>query len=179
VLEASQYQPDSITPYRAICRYGEEACLADRPACCFSSSIGGAMLPAAHSGTKKCTRTSSSSSSSLKIKILIPKEVKEEIVFLNLKKAPGIDKITPKIIKELPKKGLFMLTYIYNAIIIITYWPKQLKTAEIILIPKQGKDAREVSLHRQVNLLSIVNNPFEKLILRRLNADLKPDKWMP
>jgi hypothetical protein len=32
----------------------------------------------------------------LLIKILTPKEVKEEIGFLNLKKAPGIDKITPK-----------------------------------------------------------------------------------
>jgi hypothetical protein len=52
-------------------------------------------------------------------KILTPKEVKEEIGFLNLKKAPGIDKITPKM-KELPKKGLVTLTYIYNAMIRLT-----------------------------------------------------------
>jgi hypothetical protein len=60
-----------------------------------------------------------------------------------------------------------------------SYWPKQLKTAEIILIPKPGKDPREVSSYRPISLLSIVNKIFEKLILRRLNADLKPDEWMP
>jgi hypothetical protein len=34
-----------------------------------------------------------------------PKEIKEEIGFSNIKKAPGIDKITPKMMKELPKKN--------------------------------------------------------------------------
>jgi hypothetical protein len=60
----------------------------------------------------------------LPIKILTPKEVKEEIGFLNLKTAPGVDKITPKMMKELPKKGLVKLTYIYNAMIRLSYWPK-------------------------------------------------------
>jgi hypothetical protein len=41
--------------------------------------------------------------------------------------------------KELPKKGLVMLTYIFSAVLKLGYWPKQLKTAEIILIPKPGK----------------------------------------
>jgi hypothetical protein len=81
--------------------------------------------------------------------------------------------------KELPKKALVMLTYIYNAMIRLSYLPKQLKTAEIILIPKPGKDPREVSSYCPISLLSIVNKLFEKLILRRLNADLKPDEWMP
>jgi hypothetical protein len=48
----------------------------------------------------------------LPINLLSPKEIKEEICFLNIKKAPGIDKITVKIMKELPKKGLVVITYI-------------------------------------------------------------------
>jgi hypothetical protein len=47
--------------------------------------------------------------------------------------------------KELPKKELIMLTYIFNAMLRLSYWPKQLKTAEIILIPKPRKDAKELT----------------------------------
>jgi hypothetical protein len=79
----------------------------------------------------------------------------------------------------MPKKGLVMLTYIYNAMVRLSYWPKQFKTAEIILLPKPDKNPREVSSYRSLSLLSIVNKLSEKLILRRLNADLKPEEWMP
>jgi hypothetical protein len=113
------------------------------------------------------------------IKLLSPKEVKEEIGFLNIKKAPGIDKITIRMMKELPKKRLVMVTNIFNAMLRISYWPKQLKTAEIILIPKPGKDPKELTSYCPISLLSTVNNIFEKLLLRRINTDLKPDDWMP
>jgi hypothetical protein len=78
----------------------------------------------------------------LAIKLLSPKEIKEEISFLNIKEAPGINIITAKMIKELPKKGLVMLTFIFNAMLRISYWPKQLKTAEIILIRNREKNKR-------------------------------------
>jgi hypothetical protein len=47
--------------------------------------------------------------------------------------------------KELPKKGLVMLTYIFNAMLRLHFWPIPLKTAEIILIIKPGKDPKELS----------------------------------
>jgi hypothetical protein len=81
--------------------------------------------------------------------------------------------------KELPKKGLVMLTYIFNAMLRLSYWLKQLKTAEIILIPKPGKAPKELSSYSPVSLLAIVNKIFEELVLRRLSMDLKPDDWMP
>jgi hypothetical protein len=81
--------------------------------------------------------------------------------------------------KKLPKKGLVMLTYIFNAVLRISYWLKQLETAEIILIPKPGKDPKELTSYRPIILLSTVNRIFEKLLLWRINADLKPDYWMP
>jgi hypothetical protein len=80
---------------------------------------------------------------------------------------------------ELPKKGLVLLTYIFNAMLRFNFWPKQLKTAEIILIPKPGKDAKELSSYRPISLLSIISKLFEKLILRKINMDLTPDEWMP
>jgi hypothetical protein len=114
----------------------------------------------------------------LPIKLLCPKEFKEEIGFLIIKKAPGIDRNTAKMMKELPIKGLVVLTYIFNAMLRISYWPKQLKTAEIILIPKPGKDSKELTSYRPISLLSTVNRIFEKLLLRRINTDLKPNDWM-
>jgi hypothetical protein len=48
--------------------------------------------------------------------------------------------------KELPKKGLVVL---FNAMLRISYWSKQLKTAEIILIPKPGKDPKELTSYPQ------------------------------
>jgi hypothetical protein len=58
---------------------------------------------------------------------------------------------------ELPKKGLVMLPYIFNAMLIISYWPKQPKTSEIILILKPGKDPKELTSYHPISLLSTVN----------------------
>jgi hypothetical protein len=52
------------------------------------------------------------------------------------------------------------------------FWPKQLKTAEIILIPKPEKDPKELSSYCPISLLSIISKLFEKLILRRINMDV-------
>jgi hypothetical protein len=82
-------------------------------------------------------------------------------------------------LKELPTKGLVMLTYIFNAMIRLNVWPIPLKTAEIILIIKPGKNPKELSSYRPISLLPIINKLFEKLVLRRLNRDLQPDDWIP
>jgi hypothetical protein len=43
-------------------------------------------------------------------------------------------------LKEMSRKGLVLLTFIFNAILKQEYWPSRLKTAEIIMIPKPGKN---------------------------------------
>jgi len=58
---------------------------------------------------------------------------------LNQKKAPGLDLITARTLKELSKEGLVNLMYIFNAILRLEYWPKSLKIAQIIMLPKSGK----------------------------------------
>jgi hypothetical protein len=45
------------------------------------------------------------------IKLITPKEIKEEIGLLNTKKAPGMGLMTQKMLKELPQKGMILLTY--------------------------------------------------------------------
>jgi hypothetical protein len=47
-----------------------------------------------------------------------PKEINEVIKSLGLKKAPRLDQVTPKMLKELPQKGIVLLTYIFNGTIL-------------------------------------------------------------
>jgi hypothetical protein len=74
-----------------------------------------------------------------RLKVFTLKEINDEIKILDQKKAPGLDLITARMLKELPKEGLVNLMYIFNAILRLEYWPKSLKIAQIIMIPKLGK----------------------------------------
>jgi hypothetical protein len=92
--------------------------------------------------------------------------VQNEIRFLKLRKAPGIGRITPKMMKELPQKAVQLLTFIVNAILRTHYWPKQLKTTEIILIHKPGKDPTKVESYRPISLLPIFAKLLEKFLMQ-------------
>jgi hypothetical protein len=72
-------------------------------------------------------------------------------------------------LKELLKKGIVLLTYIFNGIIRMFYWPKQFKISQIITIAKPGKDPTEITSYRPISLMSVLSKVFEKFILRRIN----------
>ena len=48
--------------------------------------------------------------------------------------------INGKILKNLPPKTIRIITIIFNAILRIQYIPKLWKLAQIIMLPKSGKD---------------------------------------
>jgi hypothetical protein len=78
------------------------------------------------------------------LKAFTLKEIKDEIKMLNQKKAPGLDLITARKLKELPKQGPVNLMYVFNAILRLEYWSKSLKIAQI-MIPKPGKNPTNFS----------------------------------
>ena len=98
---------------------------------------------------------------------------------LNTKKTPGIDSITGQILKELPSKAKRYLTILFNAMLRLKIFPQQWKIAQIILIPKPGKDLKELTSYRPISLLSIVSKVFEKLLLKRLKPIIKEKKLTP
>jgi hypothetical protein len=108
------------------------------------------------------------------LKAFTLKEIKDEIKMLNQKKAPGLDLITARMLKELPKEGLVNLMYIFSAILRIKYWPKSLKIAQIIMIPKPGKNPMDVSSYRPISLLLTISKVLEKLTFKNFNVDLNP-----
>lgn len=74
------------------------------------------------------------------IKPFSPAELISHITKLSNNKAPGPDKITAAILKELPRKGVVLLTTLFNSVLRLGYFPQQWKKANVHLILKPGKD---------------------------------------
>jgi len=70
-------------------------------------------------------------------------------------------------LKELPKEGFVNLMYIFSAIPRLEYWPKSLKIAQIIMIPKTWKNPMDVSSYRPISLLPIISKVLEKSVLKK------------
>jgi hypothetical protein len=113
------------------------------------------------------------------LRVFTLSELKDEIKMLNPHRAPGIDLITARMIKELPHEGLLTLLYILNAIRRIAYWPASFKLAKIIMIPKPGKNPTDVASYRPISLLPIISKILEKLILKRIYIETNPLTWIP
>ena len=116
---------------------------------------------------------------SLPIKPFTSLEVTELIHRLNPRKAPGHDQISNKTIKELPVKGIALISSIFNAILRLEYYPKTWKTSQITLILKPGKPIHETSSYRPISLLPTLSKLFEKLLTNRLLPLLEDLKTLP
>jgi len=68
--------------------------------------------------------------------------------------------------------------YIFNAILRLEYWPKSLNIAQIIMIPKPGKNTIDVSSYWPISLLTIISKLLEKLILKK-SIDVNLQDWIP
>jgi hypothetical protein len=115
----------------------------------------------------------------LPIKPLSPREEAQEIKNINLHKAPSCDLITGKILRQLPRKALILLTPIYNNMLRMSYYPIVWKFAHIMLIPKPGKPANEVNSYRPISLLPVTSKLFEKLLLKRIRNYLDLSTVIP
>lgn len=91
---------------------------------------------------------------------------------INPKKAAGEDLITGKMIRELPDKFIKVLTYLFNAIMRVGYYPRKWKISQIIMIPKPGKDSTQAASYRPISLLPILSKLFEKLLAEKLKSHL-------
>ena len=83
---------------------------------------------------------------SLPPRLFTPAEVWREINLTNLHKAPGNDLINGKVLKELPRKAVVLLTTIYDSILHLGHFPLQWKYTLVIMIAKLGKDLSQVTI---------------------------------
>lgn len=54
-----------------------------------------------------------------------------------MRKAPGADRITGRMLHELPDNGILWLTHIMNAVLGLSTFPTTWKGAKVIMVPKQ------------------------------------------
>ncbi|KAL4143116.1 hypothetical protein QTP88_005482 [Uroleucon formosanum] len=116
---------------------------------------------------------------SLPTKHTSPNGIKNLIQKLKIKKSPGHNQITNKILQHLPKKSIVLLTHIFNSMLRMSYFPSIWKLSVIILIHKPNKPKNEPSSYRPISLLPVLGKLFEKVMLKRIRPILKFHKIIP
>ncbi|GFT69687.1 probable RNA-directed DNA polymerase from transposon X-element [Trichonephila clavipes] len=106
----------------------------------------------------------------------LPSEVISYIKKIIVKKSPGRDGITNKMIKNLPILTVFKITNTINNMFKLRYFPNTWKTAVVIPILKPGENPKLAETHRPISLLPILSNLAEKIICTRLNDYLESEK---
>jgi hypothetical protein len=69
----------------------------------------------------------------------------------------GIDDIPNERLRHLPRRPLVHLTHLFNHCLWLSHFPKSWKEANVLTLPKPGKDP--------IRLMSITGKLFEKVIL--------------
>ncbi len=111
--------------------------------------------------------------------LVSPRELKKIIKNLKNSKAPGFDGISNVLLKNLSRKALVFLTYIYNSCLKLCYFPKIWKHAMVIPILKPGKERSNPSSYRPISLLSTISKIFERTVLKRLNDFISTNNIIP
>lgn len=108
-----------------------------------------------------------------------PNEVKKLIRVLRNNKAPGEDGVRNICLKHVNAKFIVALTYIFNACLTLSYFPKVWKRSLTVPIHKPGKPIRKVSSYRPISLLSSMSKLFERIVLSRLNTYVSDHNLIP
>ncbi|GFU48784.1 RNA-directed DNA polymerase from mobile element jockey [Trichonephila clavipes] len=99
-----------------------------------------------------------------------PDEVAAYVNKLKVRKTPGKDNITNKMIRNFPIKALIILTYLINKILLLRHFPNNWKIAVIFPIKKPGKSSNNPQSFRPISLLSTLSKITEHIILNRINS---------
>jgi hypothetical protein len=84
------------------------------------------------------------------------------------KGAPGADKITNKALKHLPEEFHHIMANLANSSMRLSHIPVQWKHAEIVMIPKPGKNPTSVTSYRPISLLSTMSKILERVVKHRM-----------
>ena len=96
------------------------------------------------------------------------KELKDALKKVKTRKAPGPDGITGKTLKHLGACSRTVLLKIFNHSWMKRVVPAVWKEANVIPVPKKGKDKKNPRSYRPISLLSCVGKLLERMVNRRL-----------
>ncbi|GFW74197.1 RNA-directed DNA polymerase from mobile element jockey [Trichonephila clavipes] len=106
----------------------------------------------------------------------MPSEILNYIKKPQIKRAPGREGITNKILRNLTLPVIFQITNIICNIFITGHFPDSWKHASVIPILKPGKPRSAADSYRPISLLPVLSKLAERLILSRLNNHLITNK---
>ncbi|KAF0304847.1 putative RNA-directed DNA polymerase from transposon BS [Amphibalanus amphitrite] len=108
-----------------------------------------------------------------------PEELQRQLQKLHMKKAPGPDGIANEHLRHLGPVAQGALLDLINASWRESSVPHEWKNANIIPIPKSGKDKRMVTSYRPIALTSHVSKLVERMVLARLTLIAEEKKLIP
>ena len=106
-------------------------------------------------------------------------EVESIIKALKVRKAPGSDGISNRVLKHFSVPLVYLLVSIFNAAMSNCSFPDSWKNADVIGIHKPGKKSTEPSSYRPISLLSSLGKIYERLLLNRLWSIVKSKNLIP
>lgn len=102
------------------------------------------------------------------IRPVSPAEVRSMIKKLKVRKAPGPDGISNKMVRQFPDLAVMHLVAIYNGMLRLVHFPEKWKIADVIFLPKGGGAQQFPQNYRPISLLPCMGKMAEKVILWRL-----------
>lgn len=106
-------------------------------------------------------------------------EIQGYISALAKRKAPGPDGITNIMAKSLPNSAVQALTTIVNGMLEQQTFPAPWKRAKVIVIHKPGKPKANPDNYRPISLLSTLGKIAERVVLNRLQEEIKDLELLP
>jgi len=94
--------------------------------------------------------------------------VRNIIKHLKINKASGHNIVNNSMLKQLPCHYITNLVAIFNNALKLQYFPDIWKRANVVTLPKPGKDQKILSNRRSINLLSSLGIIYERIVLNRL-----------
>ena len=104
-------------------------------------------------------------------KFVTKPKVKQAIQSFGSKKAAGLDRLKPFILKELDDNAIGYLTTLFKISISLGYVPEAWRKSSVIFIPKPGKDDYgKPKSFRPISLTSFLFKTLEKVVLNQVLA---------
>jgi hypothetical protein len=101
-----------------------------------------------------------------------PLEVIKAIKVIKVGKAPGLNGLPNRVLRNLPMRAITFITKLFNAVLRRQYFPPVWKLARVLPILKSGKDTTQPSSYRPISLLDTVSKFFEKILLTRVLREI-------
>jgi endonuclease/exonuclease/phosphatase (EEP) superfamily protein YafD len=108
-----------------------------------------------------------------------PKEVWDVITAMKSKNSSGFDRISNKMIKQLPQDYAHILAFQYNALFATVHWSVSWKRARTVCFNKTDNPALSTQQLRPISLLPVLGKVYERLFLLRFQKWLQSYNILP